>query len=112
MIQWIGECISTSRFSININGELCGFFSFRGQRVAPRGSNIPRSLLFSDGGLFWTYAKHGAEEAISIPLAVSKRGNLLIELSKKQSEGKAVPEAKGRQRISRNFLISAFGNEL
>lgn len=27
VIHWIRECITTARFSININGELCGFFS-------------------------------------------------------------------------------------
>jgi len=27
VIQWITECISTVKFSININGELCGFFA-------------------------------------------------------------------------------------
>jgi len=27
VIHWIKECITTARFSVNINGELCGFFS-------------------------------------------------------------------------------------
>ena len=33
MVNWIGECISTTRFLISINGELHGFFAgFRGLR--------------------------------------------------------------------------------
>jgi hypothetical protein len=27
MVNWIGECISTTRFSISINGELHSFFA-------------------------------------------------------------------------------------
>ena len=27
VIHWIKECITTARFSVHINGELCGFFS-------------------------------------------------------------------------------------
>jgi hypothetical protein len=30
MLQWIRECISTTRFSISINGELNGFFPGKG----------------------------------------------------------------------------------
>jgi hypothetical protein len=26
MVNWIGECVSTTRFFISINGELHGFF--------------------------------------------------------------------------------------
>lgn len=50
MIQWIGECISTSRFSININGELCGFFS--GGRGLRQGNPISPDLFSLVMGAF------------------------------------------------------------
>jgi hypothetical protein len=30
MVNWIGECVSTTRFLVSINGELHGFFASSG----------------------------------------------------------------------------------
>ena len=39
MVNWIGECISTTKFSVSINGELQGFFD--GSRGLRQGGLSP-----------------------------------------------------------------------
>lgn len=48
---WIKQCIPTPTFSINLIGELVGFFQ-KLKRIEARGPYPPISLFYSYGGAF------------------------------------------------------------